>query len=191
MACCCWVSVPMNLSFSCCIAELSLPPGVVLDCVIFEAICFAVSSEVDIPSTCAKSDSCTCQHSQAGRNLWVGQPCVKLVSKHHKREKGCLLVQPMMSVCTAFRAMLCHADREIFGDDFAITRNMSTATHLAFPIAFCCCIAVRTLTVRRVSCTHCRLLLISWVVSPNLFMFFSATSTAFSISSTYKYTRRD
>lgn len=33
-------------------AELSLPPGVVLDCVILEAICFAVSSEVDIPSTC-------------------------------------------------------------------------------------------------------------------------------------------
>ena len=32
-------------------AELSLPPGVVFDCVDLEAICFAVSTEVDMPST--------------------------------------------------------------------------------------------------------------------------------------------
>ena len=41
----------MKRSLSCCIAELSLPPGVVLDCVTLDAICFAVSNEDDIPST--------------------------------------------------------------------------------------------------------------------------------------------
>ena len=51
--CCRSVSVPINLSLSCCIAELSLPPGVVVGWVILEAICFAVSTEVDMPSTCS------------------------------------------------------------------------------------------------------------------------------------------
>ncbi len=51
-------------------------------------------------------------------------------------------------------------------------------------------LVLKKLTVRLVSCTHCRLLLISCVVSPNLFIFFSATSTAFSISSTCNDTFR-
>lgn len=42
----------MYRSLSCCIAELSLPPGVVFDWIALEAICLAVSMEVDIPSTC-------------------------------------------------------------------------------------------------------------------------------------------
>lgn len=48
----------------------------------------------------------------------------------------------------------------------------------------CPCSRRKSLTVLRVSCTHERRLLISCVVSPKRVIFFSATSTAFSISST-------
>ena len=67
----------MNRSLSCCIAELSLPPGVVLDCVILDAICFAVSNEDDIPSTCqfkhAQSMVWCPQAAFTGKhkNVWV------------------------------------------------------------------------------------------------------------------------